>query len=56
MVDENVTVAQAGLDDALQHFTPFPFAVPTGVTRLDVWSGNEAIGMGGAAGVKFHSA
>jgi 2-oxoglutarate ferredoxin oxidoreductase subunit alpha len=57
VVDENVTVAQAGFDYALQHFTPFPFDVPTGATPLAVWSGNEAIAMGGAAaGVKFYSA
>ena len=57
VVDENVTVAQAGFDYALQHFTPFPFEVPTGPTPLAVWSGNEAIAMGGAAaGVKFYSA
>ena len=57
VVDENVTVAQAGFDYALQHFTPFPFEVPTGSTPLAVWSGNEAIAMGGAAaGVKFYSA
>lgn len=57
VVGENVTVAQAGFDYALQHFTPFPFEVPTGATPLAVWSGNEAIAMGGAAaGVKFYSA
>jgi 2-oxoglutarate ferredoxin oxidoreductase subunit alpha len=57
VVDENVTVAQAGFDYALQHFTPFPFDVPTGPTPLAVWSGNEAIAMGGAAaGVNFYSA
>ncbi|HEY7712116.1 MAG TPA: 2-oxoacid:acceptor oxidoreductase subunit alpha [Candidatus Entotheonella sp.] len=57
VVDENVTVAQAGFDYALQHFTPFPFDVPTGATPLAVWSGNEALAMGGAAaGVKFYSA
>jgi 2-oxoglutarate ferredoxin oxidoreductase subunit alpha len=57
VVDENVTVAQAGFDYTLQHFTPFPFEVPTGATPLAVWSGNEAIAMGGAAaGVKFYSA
>lgn len=57
LVGANVTVAQAGFDYALQHFTPFPFEVPTGATPLAVWSGNEAIAMGGAAaGVKFYSA
>ncbi len=57
VVDENVTVARAGFEYARQHFPPFLFDVPTGPKPLAVWSGNEAIAMGGAAaGVKFYSA
>jgi 2-oxoglutarate ferredoxin oxidoreductase subunit alpha len=57
VVDENVTVARAGFDYATEHFTPFPCDVPTGPKPLAVWSGNEALAMGGAAaGVKFYSA
>lgn len=57
VVDENVTVARAGFDYATQHFAPFPFDVPMGSKPLAVWSGNEALAMGGAAaGVKFYGA
>jgi 2-oxoglutarate ferredoxin oxidoreductase subunit alpha len=57
VLDENVTVARAGFDYAIRHFTPFPYEVPRGAKPLAVWSGNEAIAMGGAAaGVKFYSA
>jgi len=57
MVDENVRVARAGYDYAEKHFEHFPDELPTGDTPLGVWSGNEAIAVGGAAaGVKFYAA
>ena len=48
-VDENVSVARAGYDYAMDNFQAFPGAVPTGPKPLAVWAGNEAIAMGGAA-------
>ena len=57
VVNENVGVARAGFDYANANFEPFPEPVPTGPKPLAVWSGNEALAMGGAAaGVKFYSA
>ncbi|PYV86965.1 MAG: 2-oxoacid:acceptor oxidoreductase subunit alpha [Acidobacteria bacterium] len=57
VVDENVGVARAGFDYAKANFEPFPVSVPTGTKPLAVWSGNEALAMGGAAaGVKFYCA
>src|SRR3989454_4295418 len=57
VVDENVGVARAGFDYAKANFEPFPVSVPTLPKPLAVWSGNEALAMGGAAaGVKFYCA
>ena len=57
VVEENVRVARAGYDFAESNYEPFPNATPTGDTPLGVWSGNEALAMGGAAaGVKFYAA
>jgi 2-oxoglutarate ferredoxin oxidoreductase subunit alpha len=57
VIDENVTVARAGFDYANANFQPFPQTVPEGPKPLAVWSGNDAIAMGGAAaGVKFYAA
>ncbi|MDA1129412.1 MAG: 2-oxoacid:acceptor oxidoreductase subunit alpha [Chloroflexi bacterium] len=57
MVDENVSVARAGHDYAKEHFKPFEQQPPDGGKPLAVWSGNEALAMGGAAaGVKFYAA
>jgi 2-oxoglutarate ferredoxin oxidoreductase subunit alpha len=57
MVDENVNVARAGYEYAREHFTQFEQSPPTGGKPLAVWSGNEALAMGGAAaGVKFYAA
>ncbi len=56
-VDENVTVAHAGFDYAAAHFEPYTKALATGPKPLALWSGNEALAMGGAAaGVRFYSA
>ena len=57
MVDENVGVAKAGYEYAREHFKPFEQIPPDGGKPLAVWSGNEAMAMGGAAaGVKFYAA
>ena len=57
VVDQNVEVARAGFDYANANFEPFPDTIPTGSKPLAVWSGNEALGMGGAAaGIKFYAA
>ncbi len=57
MVDENVGVARAGYDHAAANFAPFPDALPSGPKPLAVWTGNQAMAMGGAAaGVKFYCA
>ena len=57
VVDENVKMARAGYDYAKDNFTANPAALPEGKKPLAVWTGNEAIAMGGAAaGVKFYCA
>ena len=57
MVDENVKVARAGYEYSQEHFKPFDQSSPSGGKPLAVWSGNEALAMGGAAaGVKFYAA
>jgi 2-oxoglutarate ferredoxin oxidoreductase subunit alpha len=57
VIDENVGVARAGFDYAKANFQLFGEAPPVGPKPLAVWSGNEAIAMGGAAaGVKFYAA
>ena len=57
VIDENVGVARAGYDHAAANFKAFAQTVPTGSKPLAVWSGNDALAMGGAAaGVKFYAA
>jgi 2-oxoglutarate ferredoxin oxidoreductase subunit alpha len=57
LVEENVAVARAGFDYARENFKPSPNPIPRGPKPLAVWSGNEAVAMGGAAaGVKFYCA
>ena len=57
VVDENVRVARAGYDHAMANFDPFSHPLGTGEKPLAVWSGNDAVAMGGAAaGVKFYAA
>ena len=57
VVDENVGVARAGFDYAGSNFQPLPGRLSTGPKPLAVWSGNDALAMGGAAaGVKFYAA
>ena len=56
-VDENIRVARSGFEYAKANFEAFSEPVPKGPKPLGVWSGNEALAMGGAAaGVKFYSA
>ena len=57
VVNENVRVALAGYAHAQENFAPFPDTLPEGGEPQAMWSGNEAIAMGGAAaGVKFYAA
>ena len=57
VVNENVRVALAGYTHAQENFAPFPTPVPEGGEPKAMWSGNEALAMGGAAaGVKFYAA
>ena len=57
VVDQNVEVARAGFNYAQANFRPFATSLPQSGKPLAVWSGNEAIAMGGAAaGVKFYAA
>ncbi len=56
-VDENTTAARAGYGYAAAHFEPYPNPIATGEKPLALWTGNEALAMGGAAaGVKFYTA
>ena len=57
VVDKNVDAARAGFEHASANFKPFPAPLPQGDKPLAVWTGNEALAMGGAAaGVKFYCA
>ncbi len=57
VVDENVSVARAGYEHAAANFDALGAEVPKGRKPLAVWTGNEALAMGGAAaGVKFYCA
>ncbi|MEE9126389.1 MAG: 2-oxoacid:acceptor oxidoreductase family protein, partial [Planctomycetota bacterium] len=57
VVDENIAVARAGYDHAAANFKAIAGEIPTGPKPLAVWTGNEALAMGGAAaGVKFYCA
>ncbi len=57
VVDENVKMAKAGYDYAKEQFKDFGEPLPEGDKPLAVWTGNDALAMGGAAaGVKFYTA
>jgi 2-oxoglutarate ferredoxin oxidoreductase subunit alpha len=57
VIDENVGIARAGYNHAAEHFTPFPTPLPHQEKPLAVFTGNDAMAMGGAAaGVKFYCA
>lgn len=57
VVRDNVDYARRGYTFAQDSFEPFDLAVPELDKPLAVWSGNQALAMGGAAaGVKFYAA
>ena len=57
VVDENTGAARAGYDYAAANFEAYPEPLPTGAKPLALWTGNDALAMGGAAaGVKFYTA
>ena len=57
MVDENVGVARKGFEYAKANFEPYSDPISEGAKPLAVWTGNDALAMGGAAaGVKFYCA
>ena len=57
VVEDNVKMAKAGFDHAAANFRSFPDTLPDGGKPLALWTGNDAIAMGGAAaGVKFYAA
>ena len=57
VVDENVAAARSGYDYAVANFDALPVPLPTGAKPLALWTGNDALAMGGAAaGVKFYTA
>ena len=57
VVTENVAAARAGYDYAVANFEALPEALPTGGKPLALWTGNDALAMGGAAaGVRFYTA
>lgn len=57
VVNMNVDAAKAAYEHTEANFEPFPDQVPSTDTQLGVWTGNDALAMGGAAaGVKFYAA
>jgi len=57
VLDENVVAARAGYDHAATNFDPFPNPLPAEAKPQALWTGNEALAMGGAAaGVRFYTA
>ena len=57
VVEENTGAARAGYDYAAANFEAYPEPLPTGAKPLALWTGNDALAMGGAAaGVKFYTA
>ncbi len=57
VLDPNLRAGLAGFEHARGRFSPLPTPIPRGGTPLGLWSGNDALAMGGAAaGVKFYCA
>ena len=57
VVDENVGAAQAAYDYASENFSGFSESLPEDSNPKVLWTGNDALAMGGAAaGVKFYCA
>ena len=47
VVSSNVAVARAGYEYSSAHFTPLANPLPQNPDPLAVWTGNEALAMGG---------
>ncbi len=57
VIEENTTAARGGYDYAAENFEAYPQSIAKGPKPLALWTGNEAMAMGGAAaGVKFYTA
>ncbi len=57
IVEVNISAALAGFNFAKENFKSYQQTLPAGEKPLALWTGNEAMAMGGAAaGVKFYSA
>ncbi|MGE4658202.1 MAG: 2-oxoacid:acceptor oxidoreductase subunit alpha, partial [Gammaproteobacteria bacterium] len=57
VVDENTSTARAGYDYAAKNFDAYSQPIHEGPKPLALWTGNDALAMGGAAaGVKFYAA
>ena len=57
VVEENVGAARSGFEHAQSNFDSFSDLISEGPKPLAVWTGNQALAMGGAAaGVKFYCA
>ena len=57
VIEENTTAARAGYDYAAKNFEAYPQPIAKGPKPLALWTGNEAMAIGGAAaGVKFYAA
>ncbi len=57
VVQQNITVALAGYEYSAQHFEPYSQPLLRADKPLALWTGNQALAMGGAAaGVKFYCA
>ncbi|NNE38516.1 MAG: 2-oxoacid:acceptor oxidoreductase subunit alpha, partial [Gammaproteobacteria bacterium] len=57
VLQENINAARAGFEHSASNFKTHPHQVPDGLSPKALWTGNEALAMGGAAaGVKFYCA
>jgi len=57
VVEENASAARAGYDYAKENFESYSEPLASGAKPLALWTGNDALAMGGAAaGVKFYTA
>ena len=57
VIDENARAARAGFEYATANFEAYPKSIAEGPKPLALWTGNDALAMGGAAaGVKFYTA
>ena len=57
VVEENANAARAGYEYAKENFESYSEPLASGTKPLALWTGNDALAMGGAAaGVKFYTA